>query len=229
MAHYDELARLARALASPARLRLIDLLRQAPRSVDELAAQAGLEVANTSQHLKQLKAARLVIAERAGQHVVYRLASDRVSAGFFVLRELAEAQLPEMDRLRTGLEVLDVAEREALLRLIDSRRVTLVDVRPAEEFRAGHLAGARSIPLEQLPDRLEELPKGREVVAYCRGPYCPFALEAVEILKAAGFKARHFDLSAADLAPRQWQLEVADGDHQPEPSPPAGPKGRRKR
>jgi rhodanese-related sulfurtransferase/predicted transcriptional regulator len=214
LAHYGELARIGKAFASPVRLQLLDLLRQGARNVEDLAEAAGLSVANSSQHLQQMRAARLVQAERQGKHVAYRLADEGVSLVFGALRRLAEALLPEMDRLRRELGVLAEEEREELLGLIRSGQVTLLDVRPEEEYRAGHLPGARSIPLAQLPARLSEIPRGREVVAYCRGPYCPMASDAVAVLSAAGFRARHLDLGVPDLRRRRIRLETG-----PAPAP----------
>jgi rhodanese-related sulfurtransferase/DNA-binding transcriptional ArsR family regulator len=201
LSHYGELARLGKALASPVRLQLVDLLRQGPRSVEALAATAGISLANGSRHLQQLRAARLVETERQGRHVHYRLTDAGVSAAFSTLRGLAEALLPEMDRLRRALGALAPAEREEVLAELRAGRATLIDVRPAVEFEAGHLPGARSIPLADLPARLGDLPRGRPVVACCRGPYCPMAVDAVGQLRAAGFRARHLDLGFADLPP----------------------------
>lgn len=200
-AHYDELARIGKALASPIRLRLLDLLRQGPRSVEVLAERAGVSVANASQHLQQLRAGRLVEGEKRGQQVIYRLADRAVSSFYGELRALAEALLPEMDRLKLELVVADQAARAALLARVRAGSVTLIDVRPAEEFHAGHLRGALSLPLEELPRRLPELPKGREVIAYCRGPYCSLAVQAVKVLADAGFRAQHLDLGPPDLEP----------------------------
>ncbi len=198
-AHYGEIARIGKALASPVRLRLLDLLRQGTRSVEALAGAAGVSVANSSQHLQQMRAAGLVVGERRGQRVEYRLAVEDVSATFAALRELAAAIRPEMDRLGRELGVLGPSERQELLRRIRGGDVTLVDVRPADEYRAGHLPGARSLPLPELRGRLGELPRGPEVVAYCRGPYCTMARDAVALLEAAGFRARHLDLGVPDL------------------------------
>lgn len=198
--HYAELARIGKALGSPIRLQLLDLLRQGARTVESLAGEGGIAVANASQHLQQLRSARLVSAERKGKNVEYRLADERVSAAFGVLRGLAELLLPEMHRLRRELGVLGPVEREEILALVRDGAVTLLDVRPAQEFEAGHLPGARSVPLAELSARLREIPRDREVVAYCRGPYCTMASEAVALLRAAGFAARHLDLGVPDLS-----------------------------
>lgn len=200
--HYEELARIGKALASPVRLRLIDLLRQGPRSVDVLATRSGVEVANVSQHLQHLRAGHIVVSEKQGQQVVYRLANADVSAFFSSLRDLGAALLPEFDRLRDALRVRTEPERAALLKKIEAGRVALLDVRPEEEWRAGHLPGAIHIPLEELGERLDLLPKRTPIVAYCRGPYCPMAVSAVEVLTRAGFKAEHLDLGPAEVAER---------------------------
>jgi len=228
-AHYGELARIGRALSSPARLQILDLLRQGDRHVEDLAEAAGLTVANSSRHLQQMRAARLVDAEREGRHVRYRLATADVSRVFGVLRGLAETVLPEMDRLRRELSALGEGEREALLGRVARGEVTLLDVRPAEEYRHGHLPGARSVPLAELPARLAEVPRDRLVVAYCRGPYCPLAAEAVRILAAAGFRASHLDLGAADLRDRGGRVEAGDAPRPPGPAAGAGPADRRPR
>ena len=209
-AHYGEIARLGRALASPVRLRILDLLRQGARSVEALAEAAGVSLANSSQHLQQMRTAGLVVGERQGQRVEYRLATEDVSAAFAALRDLAEVVRPEMDRLGRELGVLSPAERRDLLRRIRAGDVTLVDVRPPEEFRAGHLPGAQSLPLAELRARLGDLPRGPEVVAYCRGPYCTMARDAVALLESAGFRARHLDLGVPDL--RVLGHPVAQGD-----------------
>ncbi len=220
LAHYGELARIGKALASPVRLRLLDVLRQGARTVETLAEAAGVSVANSSQHLQQMRAARLVVAERRGQHVEYRIASERVSRAFAALRDLAEAILPEMDRLRAELGVLSAEERARLLASIGRGQVTLLDVRPAPEYRAEHLPGARSIPLPELRVRLRELPRDREVVAYCRGPYCFMALDAVALLAAAGYRARHLDLGVPELRSRRLRLVAGSATAAHRPPPP---------
>jgi len=219
-AHYSELARIGKALSSPARLQILDLLRQGDRHVEDLAEAAGLTVANSSRHLQQMRAARLVSAERQGRHVRYRLADEDVSRVFGALRGLAEAILPEMDRLRRELRALDAGEREELLSRVRRGDVTLLDVRPSEEYRQGHLPGARSVPLPELPSRLHEVPRDGEVVAYCRGPYCSLASEAVELLVAAGYRARHLDLGVPDLRARGAEVATGDGEGSPRARPP---------
>ena len=149
LAHYDELARIGKVLSSPVRLRLLDLLRQGSRNVDELAEAADVTVANSSRHLQQMRSARLVHADREGKNVRYRIADEKVSRAFGLLRGLAESLLPEMELLRREMGALDPAERDELLGRILRGEVTLVDTRPVEEYRAGHLPGARSIPLEE--------------------------------------------------------------------------------
>lgn len=206
LSHYGELARIAKGLASPVRLRLLDLLRQGERTVDAIADAAEVSVANASQHLQQMRRARLVTAERKGQFVTYRLADEAVSGVFAAVRELAESLLPEMDRLRQALQVLGPEERRALLGRIRRGEVTLLDVRPAEEYQAGHLPGSRSIPLRDLEARLPELPHDREVVAYCRGPYCAMAVEAVSVLRSFGFRASHLDLGIPELRARRFRI-----------------------
>ncbi|MCC7386543.1 MAG: metalloregulator ArsR/SmtB family transcription factor [Deltaproteobacteria bacterium] len=232
LAHYGELARIGKALGSPVRLQILDLLRQGPRSVESIAEQSGVTLANTSQHLQQLRAARLVDSEKHAQRVVYRLADDTVSLLFAAMRDLAEALLPELDRIREELDAADEESRTALLQEIRAKKVTLIDVRPRDEYRAGHVPGAISIPLEELKLRLTEIPKARQVVAYCRGPYCPLALAAVAVLESAGFKARHLDLGAPDLPARRFKLAVVEGDADgdlPPTAPSTTPRKKRRR
>jgi rhodanese-related sulfurtransferase/DNA-binding transcriptional ArsR family regulator len=213
LSHYGELARIGKALASPVRLRLLDLLRHGSRTVDALADAAGVSVANSSQHLQLMRRTRLVEAEREGRFVKYRLSDEGVSRVFAAVRDLAEALLPEMDRLRRDLGAVERKERAALLALIARGDVTLLDVRPADEYRSGHLAGARSIPLPELGARHPELPRDREVVAYCRGPYCSMAIDAVAVLRSCGYRARHLDLGVPDLRARGPR--IAEGDDGP--------------
>jgi rhodanese-related sulfurtransferase len=207
---YAQLARLGKATSSPKRLELLDLLCQSPRSVEALAEQASISVANASQHLQVLRAARLVEAEKKGLYVEYRLADDEVCRFFLALRGLAEARLAEVGQVARGYfeqrGALEAVEAEELMRRVRAGKVTVLDVRPAEEYRAGHIPGALSIPVGELKARLTELPKHREIVAYCRGPYCVMAVEAVELLKRKGFKAQRLDKGVVDWRARGWRL-----------------------
>lgn len=191
---FSQYARIAKALSSPNRLEILDFLAQGERNVESLAQSTGLSVANTSQHLQQLRQAGLVIARKQGLQVHYRLASDEVVALLAVLRGTAEKHIAEVDRLvATYLTVKDDLEpvpRDELLNRVRDGLVTVVDVRPPEEYAAGHVPGAINVPLSALDERLASLPVDREVVAYCRGPYCVLAYDAVARLRSKGFKAR---------------------------------------
>lgn len=213
---YEQFARLGKAVAAPKRLELLDLLCQGPRTVEALAEQAALSLANTSQHLQVLRAARLVAAEKKGLYVEYRLADDEVCRFFVALRGLAEARLAEVDQVtRAYFErrgALEALEGDELLRRVKAGEVTVLDVRPSEEYRAGHLPGALSIPVAELKARLKELPKAREIVAYCRGPYCVMAVEAVELLRKKGFKAQRLEQGVADFRARGFRIE-SEGAH----------------
>ena len=191
---YEELGRIAKAIDSPRRLELIDLLAQGERSVEDLASEAALSIANTSQHLQVLRRARLVETRKQGLRVYYRLGHPEVYDVARAVRGLAKARLAELNQLvQTYLESRDELEpvpREELLRRVRAGRVVVIDVRPRDEYRTGHIPGALSIPLEELETRLGELPARKEVVAYCRGPYCVMAYEAVARLRARGRRAR---------------------------------------
>jgi rhodanese-related sulfurtransferase/DNA-binding transcriptional ArsR family regulator len=192
-AMYEQLARIAAAFGSPKRIEIVDVLAQGERNVETLAREAGLSVADTSRHLQVLKAAHLVAARKDGLQVFYRLADPMVLRGFRALRELAEGRLAEIPRLVAdyfaGADGLEPIPSRELLRRARGREVLVLDVRPSEEFTAGHIDGAVSIPLRELERRLAELPRSRTVVAYCRGPYCVLAAEAVRLLRRRGFKA----------------------------------------
>jgi rhodanese-related sulfurtransferase/DNA-binding transcriptional ArsR family regulator len=214
---YEQFARLGKAVSAPKRLELLDLLCQGPKTVEVLADHAALSVANTSQHLQVLRAARLVEAEKQGLHVEYRLAGEDVCEFFLALRTLAEGRLAEIEVVtreylarRSAMETVAGGE---LLRRVKSGEVTVLDVRPPEEYRAGHIPGAVSIPLGELKARFRELPKNREVVAYCRGPYCVFALEAVELLRKKGIKAHRLREGVLDWRSRGWRVEASRKEH----------------
>jgi rhodanese-related sulfurtransferase len=191
---YGEFAVIGRALANPHRLELLDLLGQGERSVEALAQEAHLTLANASAHLQVLRRARLVEAEKRGLFVVYRLANSEVAALWRTLRDVGASQLAEVDRLvetyLTDREALAAISKEELVQQIDGGAIVVLDVRPAVEYEHGHIVGARSIPIDELERRLTELPPDQEIVAYCRGPYCVFADEAVSLLVERGYRAR---------------------------------------
>ena len=190
---FEQFATIAAAFASPKRIELIDLLAQGERHVEALARLAGLTVANTSRHLQVLKGAHLVLTRRDGLQVFYRLADPLVLGGYRALQELAEARLAEVGRLVrdyfSSADGLEPVEPEELLRRARGRDVVVLDVRPSEEYAAGHIAGAQSVPLAELERRLARLPRTKRIVAYCRGPYCVLAAEAVRLLRRRGLDA----------------------------------------
>jgi rhodanese-related sulfurtransferase len=189
---YAQFARVGTALASDKRLELLDLLAQGPRHVDALAAETEMSVANISQHLQALRNAKLVDSEREGNRVIYRLTDESVLRLWLDLRTVAEEHLPEIGQLVHEYEAGDIdgrVSRDEMARLLESGEVILIDVRPAVEFRHGHIPGAIPFPVEELPQRLADLPKDKRIVAYCRGSYCLFADEAVALLRQNGFDA----------------------------------------
>jgi rhodanese-related sulfurtransferase len=195
---FDEFARAAKALASGRRIELVDVLANGERTVEALASEVGLSVANTSQHLQVLRQAGLVTTRREGTSVHYRLAAPEVFELWQVLRTVAASRRAEVERLAATYlgardELEPVTREELARRLQDGDSVLVLDVRPAAEHDAGHLPGAVSIPVGELRRRLAELPGDREIVAYCRGPYCAFAHEAVAVLREAGFQARRLE------------------------------------
>jgi len=191
---FEQFARIGKALASGRRLEILELLAQGERTVEEIAEQTDMSVASASQHLQVLKGAQLVEVRRNGLYARYRLADERVFRLWQAIRELAEMRLADVERvINTFLKernAMSPITADELLQRLKEKSVVVLDVRPAKEYSAGHIAGARSIPLEKLRRQLQALPKSREIVAYCRGPYCVFADEAVAILQAHGLKAR---------------------------------------
>ena len=194
---FSQFARVAKAMSNANRLELLEFLAQGERSVDALAKISGLSVANTSQHLQQLKAAGLVMARKDGLNMFYKLTGDDVIELIRSLRGVAEKHVAEIEHLvHTYLTVKDDLEpvaREELLQRACDGVVTVIDVRPVEEFNAGHLSGAINIPLDELDHHLKELDSGKEIVAYCRGPHCVLAFDAVARLRQKGLKARRLD------------------------------------
>lgn len=203
---YGQLARAGKALASPKRLELLDLLSQSPRTVEALAKEAGTTVANASQHLQVLHAGGMVEAEKQGRFVSYRLADQSVGRFLRTFRLLAEDRLADLERMKqrffSGLEGAEAVDEKTLLDRARQGRAIVLDVRPNSEYHSAHLDGAVSIPLEELENRLSELPRDREVVAYCRGPYCVLAAEAVRLLRARGLRAYRLEGSVYDWEAR---------------------------
>jgi rhodanese-related sulfurtransferase len=191
---FGQFARIGKALSSPRRLEIVDLLAQGERTVEEIARETSMSVASASQHLQMLKAARMVETRREGIYMHYRLADEDVFRTWQAVRALAESRLSEVDAVveaylvdRDALEAVDSSD---LLERLRDGSVVVLDVRPEEEYRAGHIPGALSVPVDALEAALKTLPRNREVVAYCRGPYCVFSDEAVAFLKARGYRAR---------------------------------------
>jgi rhodanese-related sulfurtransferase/predicted transcriptional regulator len=191
---YGQFARIGKALSSPHRLEILELLAQGERTVDSLATEVGLSLANTSQHLQALRQAALVESRKEGLFVWYRLSDPAVYELCTAIRTVAERQLADLERLvqehfgdRSEAEAVEMNE---LLKRARSRCVVVLDTRPRNEYAAGHIAGAISVPVDDLQRRLRQLPKGKEYVAYCRGPYCVYADRAVEILRSNGRQAR---------------------------------------
>jgi rhodanese-related sulfurtransferase len=201
---FEAIALMGKGFASPVRLELLDLLAQAPRTVQELARASDQSTANASQHLQALQAAGLVSRRREGTSVRYALAGDDVLALWLALRNASASRLAEVERAAREYlgEEVEAIGRDELLARLKRGDVVLVDVRPGEEYAAGHIDGARSLPLEELERRLGELPDDREVVAYCRGPFCAYAHEAVRRLRAAGRAA-----SRLEQGWPEWKLQ----------------------
>lgn len=202
---YHLFARVGKALTNPHRLELLDLLVQAPRTVEELAKEAHLSIANTSQHLQRLKQARLVTDEREGVYIRYHLADPAVGQLWFALRAVAEQQLAEVEvalnAYRAHRRDFEQISAEELGQRLRSGEVILLDVRPAVEYEAAHLPGAISIPLEEVKHRLDELPADKTIVAYCRGPYCVYADEALALLAEQGWSVARLEEGVLE-----WQL-----------------------
>ena len=210
---FEEFARIGKALSSGRRLELLELLAQGERAVEELAAETGMSVANTSQHLQVLRSAHLVDVRRSGTYAWYRLSGENVLRLWLNLREVGEMQLAEIERIvedffedRKGMEATTC---EDLLKQIKAGSVVVLDVRPEQEYSAGHIRGARSIPVSELEARLKELPRKKTIVAYCRGPYCVLADEAVAILRAKGVNALRFEGGFPDWKTRGLPVERA--------------------
>jgi len=201
---YEQVARIGKVLSSPKRLELIELLCQGEKSVERLAEEAAISVKLASAHLRDMRMARLVDTERRGKNIYYRLADESVADLWVQVHTLAEQRLTELQAAMQDLAVrsneLQASDRESLMKAARKGDVVVLDVRPTEEYLAEHLPFARSIPLTELRQRLAELPKDRAIVAYCRGPYCLWAKDAVELLEAEGFKALRLQAGVAEWA-----------------------------
>jgi len=214
---YEQIARIGQATASPNRLELLDLLSQGPRTVEALAQQTGQSVATTSHHLQVLRRARLVDGEKAGLYVTCRLADPQVGDFFLELRQLAESRLAEVQQVtRQYLQqrgALEPVDNEELVRRVRAGEVTVIDVRPREEYVAGHIPGAISVPLADLPKRLRDLRKRRDIVAYCRGPYCVMSLDAVDLLRRKGFRAQRLEHGVVEWRAQGWRVDTGEDRH----------------
>lgn len=211
---YEQFACIGKAVASPKRLELMDLLCQAPRTVEGLAKESGMSIANTSRHLQVLRAARLVEAEKEGLFVTYRLADEAVCEFFYRMRILAEDRLAEVERITRnfleGREGMEPVDRGALLKRVREGKAIVLDVRPNEEYRAGHIPGAISVPLKGLESQLSKLPRDQEIVAYCRGPYCVLAVRAVEMLRSRGFNAVRLEDGVQDWRAKGFKITIGE-------------------
>lgn len=190
---YNQFSRVSKVLSSPKRLELLDLLSQGPKSVELLSTETMMSVANTSKHLQALLEARLVRYRKEKNFVIYQLSDQVVVDLLMVIKTVAEKQLAELNLLRNEMVLkpdhLVTITLDELLERVNNRGITIIDVRPREEYEAGHIEGAISMPIRELNHYLKELPVDQEIIAYCRGPYCVYATEAVELLQSKGYKA----------------------------------------
>ena len=202
---YDELAKITKALANPHRLEIIELLAQGDYSVEQISIQTNLSVANASQHLQVLKTAQLVDITRNGNFIHYRLANTNVFKAWKALRDLGVERIAAVEKLvkdfRKSRFQLESVTIDELMSKLNSGKVTILDVRPESEFKSGHIANSISIPFDQLARRLKELPKRNEIIAYCRGPFCVYADDAVSLLNKSGYKAKRLEEGYPD-----WQI-----------------------
>ncbi len=210
---YSELAKVSKSLANPHRLEIIELLAQGECSVEKIAEQTNLPIANASQHLQVLKLAQLVDVHRQGNFIYYRLANGNVFKAWKALRELGVERIATIRKMvkdfRQSKFKFESVTIEELLKKLESGKVTILDVRPQTEYNRGHIARAISIPIDELKDRMKELPKRKEIIAYCRGPFCVYADEAVALLSKAGYKATRLEEGFPDWQLRELPVEVS--------------------
>lgn len=211
---YSELAKVTKALANARRMEIVDLLAQGPFSVEQIAQQTNMSIANTSQHLQVLKTAWLVEVTRKGNFIFYHLSGEKVFDAWRALRALGMVQNAEVERLmhdfRNAKHQLESVTIDELLSKMEAQEVVVLDVRPEEEFRRGHIHQALSMPVEHLFERLKELPADKEIIAYCRGPLCVFADEAVALLHEKGFKAKRLEEGFPDWQAKGLPVEVSE-------------------
>jgi rhodanese-related sulfurtransferase len=210
---FEQFARIGKALASPKRLEILDLLAQGERTVEEIARETAMPVANASQHLQALKGARMVESRREGLYSCYRLADEGVFRTWQAVRALAGTRLAEIDRVvETYLkdrDTLEAVSATVLMERLSDGSAVVLDVRPEEEYRAGHIPGALSVPVDSLEAALQTLPKDKEIVAYCRGPFCVFSDEAVTLLRSRGYRARRLAEGLPDWRAEGLPVETA--------------------
>ena len=213
---YEQFSRIGKAISSPKRLELLDLLCQGEKTVETLTQETGLTLANTSQHLQVLRAARLIEAEKEGLYVKYRLADQMVCEFYRSMRVLAENRLAEVEIINRhfleGREGMEPVDRKDLLHRVKNGSVTVLDVRPESEYQAGHIPGALSVPLKHLEELFSKLPKDQEIVAYCRGPYCVLAVQAVEMLRKNGFMAVRLEEGIQDWRAMGFSISEGKGN-----------------
>ena len=212
---YEQFSRIGKAVSSPKRLELLDLICQGEKTVESLAAETGLTLANASQHLQVLRTARLIEAERDGLYVKYRVADRMVCEFYRSIRVLGENRLAEVEmvkrRFLEGKEGMEPVDREALIQRIKDGSVIVLDVRPSGEYDAGHIPGSVSVPLNALKGILSDLPRDKEIVAYCRGPYCVLSVQAVEMLREQGFSAVRLEEGVQDWRAMGFPVSVSEG------------------
>jgi rhodanese-related sulfurtransferase/DNA-binding transcriptional ArsR family regulator len=214
---YEQFARIGKALSSAHRLELLEVLAQGEHSVEAIARETDMSIANASQHLQVLRAAQLVEVRREGVYIYYRLADEQVFSLWQTMRHVGEARIAEIDRivdtyLHDRNQLQPIGALELLQRLVEDT-IILLDVRPAEEYIAGHLPNALSMPVTELEARLSELPQDKEIVAYCRGPYCVFADEAVALLRSNGYSAHRLEQGLPDWRALGLPVESGKGEH----------------
>jgi rhodanese-related sulfurtransferase len=210
---YSELARITKSMANPHRIEIIELLAQGEFSVEQIADQTSLPIANASQHLQVLKNAQLVDISRQGNFIFYRLSNNNVFKAWKALRELGVERIESIDKVvkefRLSKFDFETVTIDELIKKLDSGKVTILDVRPESEYRQGHIINAISIPMDELSKRLKELPKRTEIIAYCRGPFCVYADEAVALLTKAGYKANRLEEGFSDWKLQELPIEVS--------------------